>query len=54
MKKIIAINAGPRKGWNTDQLIRSAAKGAEESGCEVEYIDLFKLERKTMIYNDFK
>ena len=21
MKKIIAINAGPRKGWNTDTLI---------------------------------
>ncbi len=47
MKKIIAINAGPRKGWNTDQLIQSAAKGAEDSGCEVEYIDLFKLEKYT-------
>ena len=47
MKKIIAINAGPRKGWNTDQLIKSAAKGAESNGAEVEYIDLFKLERYT-------
>ena len=28
MKKIIAINAGPRKGWNTDQLINATAKGA--------------------------
>lgn len=45
--KVIAIHAGPRKGWNTDQLIRSAAKGAETTGAEVEYIDLFKLEKYT-------
>ncbi len=25
-KKIIAVNAGPRKGWNTDTLITEAAK----------------------------
>lgn len=47
MAKIIAINAGPRKGWNTDQLIKAAAKGAVEAGHEVEYIDLFKLEKYT-------
>lgn len=47
MKKIIAINAGPRKGWNTDQLIREAAKGAQDAGAQVEYIDLFKLEKFT-------
>lgn len=35
MKKIIAVNAGPRKGWNTDQLIKSVARGAEEAGCEI-------------------
>lgn len=40
MKKIIAINAGPRTGWNTAKLIKEAAKGAKEAGCEVEYIDL--------------
>ena len=28
-KKIIAVNASPRKGWNTDTLITEAAKGAE-------------------------
>ena len=27
-KRIIAVNAGPRKGWNTDTLIMEAAKGA--------------------------
>lgn len=47
MKKIIAVNAGPRTGWNTAQLIQQAAKGAEEAGAEVEYIDLFKLEKYT-------
>lgn len=47
MKKIIAINAGPRKGWNTDQLIGSAAKGAEEAGAQVEKIDLFSLGKFT-------
>lgn len=47
MKKIIAVNAGPRTGWNTAQLIQQAAKGAEAAGAEVEYIDLFKLEKYT-------
>ncbi len=47
MGKIIAINAGPRVGWNTDQLIKAAAKGAEETGREIEYIDLFKLDKYT-------
>lgn len=47
MKKIIAVNAGPRKSYNTDLLIRAAAKGAEEAGAEVEYVDLFRLEGYT-------
>lgn len=47
MKKIIAINAGPRKGWNTDQLIHAAGEGAAEAGAEVEYIDLYRLEKYT-------
>lgn len=28
-KIIIAVNAGPRKGWNTDTLITEASKGAD-------------------------
>ena len=28
-KKIVAVNASPRKGWNTDTLVTEAAKGAE-------------------------
>lgn len=46
-KKIIAVNAGPRKGWNTDTLITEAAKGAESAGAVVENFDLFRLEKYT-------
>ena len=46
-KKIIAVNASPRKGWNTDTLITEAAKGAESTGAIVEKFDLFRLERYT-------
>lgn len=46
-KRIIAVNAGPRKGWNTDTLITEASKGAESTGAIVERFDLFKLEKYT-------
>lgn len=46
-KKIIIVNAGPRKGWNTDTLLTEAAKGAESAGAEVERFDLFRLEKYT-------
>ncbi|MBR1864830.1 MAG: flavodoxin family protein [Ruminococcus sp.] len=40
-KKIIAINASPRKNWNTAQLVRAAAEGAAENGADTEVIDLY-------------
>ena len=46
-KRIITVNAGPRKGWNTDTLISEAAKGAESAGAGVTRFDLFRLERYT-------
>ncbi|MBR6207685.1 MAG: flavodoxin family protein [Oscillospiraceae bacterium] len=46
-KKIVVVNAGPRKGWNTDTLLAEASKGAQSSGAEVERFDLFRLERYT-------
>lgn len=46
-KGIIAVNAGPRKGWNTDTLIMEAARGAESVGAEVQKFDLFRLEKYT-------
>jgi len=46
-KKIIAVNAGPRMGWNTETLISEASKGAEVAGASVERYDLFRLEKYT-------
>ncbi len=46
-KKIVVVNAGPRKGWNTDSLITEAAKGAQAAGAETVRFDLFRLERYT-------
>ena len=46
-KTIVAVNAGPRKGWNTDTLITEAAKGAEAAGAAVKKFDLFRLEKYT-------
>lgn len=46
-KRIIAVNAGPRKGWNTDSLIDNAIKGAESAGAEVQKYELFRLEKYT-------
>lgn len=47
MKKIMVVNAGPRNGWNTDQLIKEAARGAESMGAETEYVSLYHLEAFT-------
>ena len=46
-KRIVAVNAGPRKGWNTDALISEAIRGAEAQGAEAVRFDLFRLERYT-------
>ncbi|MBO4798005.1 MAG: flavodoxin family protein [Candidatus Methanomethylophilaceae archaeon] len=47
MKKIVAINASPRKGWNTDMLVEKAAEGARSEGAEIIRFDLYKLEKFT-------
>ena len=46
-RKIVVVNAGPRKGWNTDTLITEAAKGAEAAGAEIARFDLFRMEKYT-------
>ena len=46
MKKVIVLNASPRKNFNTAQLLKEAKKGAESVGAEVEYIDLFDIDFK--------
>ncbi len=34
--KAIAINGSPRKGWNTDMLLKEALHGAVDAGAETE------------------
>ena len=46
-KSLVAVNAGPRSGWNTDTLISEAIKGAESKGAVVQRFDLFRLEKYT-------
>lgn len=46
-KNVVVVNAGPRKGWNTDTLVSEAARGAKEAGATVQKFDLYKLERFT-------
>ena len=46
-KKIVVVNGGPRRGWNTDTLLTEAAKGAESVGAEIIRFDLFRLEKYT-------
>ena len=42
--KTIVINAGPKRKDNNAELAKSALNGAESSGADVEYVDLYKLE----------
>lgn len=46
-KNVVVVNAGPRRGWNTDTLLGEAAAGAAEAGANIERFDLFRLERYT-------
>lgn len=46
-KRVVAVNASPRKGWNTDMLVSEAARGAKEAGATVEKIDLYRLDKYT-------
>ena len=45
-KKVIVLNASPRKNFNTAKMLKEAQKGAESVGAEVEYINLVDLNYK--------
>lgn len=47
MKKIVAINASPRIGWNTDILVDEASQGAKDNGVEIIKYDMVYLEKFT-------
>ena len=46
MKKVVILNASPRKNFNTATLLKEAQKGAESTGAQVEYINLVDLNYK--------
>lgn len=50
MKKVIIINGSPRKNFNTAKLLKEAKKGAELSGAETEYFNLYDINFK--FYNE--
>ncbi|MBQ7178339.1 MAG: flavodoxin family protein [Victivallales bacterium] len=41
--KVIAINGSPRKGWNTDTLLKKALEGAASVGAMTEMVYLYDL-----------
>lgn len=44
--KVIALNSSPRKGWNTEMILKKALEGAESAGSKTEYIHLNDLNYK--------
>jgi multimeric flavodoxin WrbA len=42
--KLIAVNASPRKGWNTHLLLQETLRGAASAGAEAELIHLHDLD----------
>ena len=46
MGKIIIINGSPRKNFNTAKLLKEAQKGAESTGAQTEYFNLYDLNFK--------
>ncbi|MDR2352521.1 MAG: flavodoxin family protein [Deltaproteobacteria bacterium] len=48
-KLVVGINGGPRKGWNTDQLITEALRGAADEGAETQNFFLYQLNFKGCI-----
>ncbi len=47
MSNIVVVNAGPRRGWNTDTLVTKAAEGAASAGAETVRFDLFAIDKYT-------
>ncbi|MBO6281300.1 MAG: flavodoxin family protein [Alphaproteobacteria bacterium] len=49
MTKVIIINGSPRKNFNTAKLLKEAARGAQDAGAEVEYVNLYDINYKGCI-----
>jgi multimeric flavodoxin WrbA len=42
-RRVVVINGGPRKKWNTARLLEKAAEGARSAGAQAELVHLFDL-----------
>ena len=40
--KVLGINGSPRKGWNTETLVKKALEGAASTGAETELVQLYE------------
>ncbi len=43
MKKVLGINASPRKNWNTAQAVEKALEGANQAGAQTRLVHLYDL-----------
>ena len=46
MVKVLSINGGPRKNWNTDTILQKALEGAKSVGAQTEAVHLYDLNFK--------
>ncbi|MCB8814617.1 flavodoxin family protein [Desulfosporosinus shakirovi] len=46
MVKVLSINGGPRKNWNTDTLLQKALEGSKSVGAQTEAVHLYDLNFK--------
>lgn len=46
MTKVMIINGGPRKNFNTAKMLQEAEKGAADAGAETEFVNLYDLNYK--------
>ena len=42
-RRVVVINGGPRKNWNTGQLLQKALEGAQSAGAEATLVHLYDL-----------
>ena len=49
MKKVIIINASPRKNFNTAEILKSSEKGAQSVDAKTEFINLIDIDFKGCI-----
>lgn len=52
--KVIAVNGGPRKNWNTATLLQNALDGAKSTGAQTEVINLLPHNNESDLIGRFR